>query len=119
MHRRVGHDAEHFHAGVSQEARGIYDTFFPSFMKRDIDICKDLYTSVVRSPAEAVDPRNSAEESPVAMQGTAPHQASTVTGHPSFEMSCSFTKQHDLLRSWKETTAYKNDVYFSPKEIDG
>ena len=31
--------------------------------------------------------------------------------------SSSFTKQvtqHVLLRSWKESTAYKNDVYFSP-----
>ena len=88
---------------VSQEAHGIYDTSFPSFMKRDVDICKDLYTNVVQSPAEVVDSRNSAEESPVSMQGPAPHaqnQASTATGHSSFEMSCSFTKQvaqHDLL----------------------
>ena len=40
----------------------------------------------------------------------------------SFEMSCSLTKQvahADVLRSWKETTAYKDDVYLSPKEIDG
>ena len=96
---------------------------FGSCWHFDVDICKDLYTNVVRSPAEAVDPRNSAEESPVAMQGTAPqHQASAATGHSSFEMSCPFTNQevqHDLFRSWKETTAYKNDVYFSPKEIDG
>ena len=105
---------------VSQEARGIYDPSFPSFMKRVVDICKDMYTSVVRSPSEVVDPRNSAEESPVSMQCTAPHaqhQASTATGHSSFEISCSFTKQvaqHVLLRSWKETTPYKNDVYLSP-----
>merc|ERR1719215_1171595 len=36
-------------------------------------------------------------------------------GHPSFVMSCSFTNQVlgqlDLLKNWKETKAYKNDVY--------
>merc|ERR1712014_9619 len=38
-----------------------------------------------------------------------------ATGHPSFVMSCSFTNQVlgqlDLLKNWKETKAYKNDVY--------
>ena len=45
-----------------------------------------------------------------------------ATGQSSLEMSCSFTKQVaqlDLVRSWKETTAYKNDVFLLPKEIDG
>merc|ERR1719446_2879 len=45
-----------------------------------------------------------------------------ATGHPSFVMSCSFTNQTlaqlDLLRNWKETDAYKNDVYLLPKELD-
>merc|ERR1712099_109412 len=45
-----------------------------------------------------------------------------ATGHPSFVMSCSFTNQTlaqlDLLRNWKETKAYKNDVYLLPKELD-
>merc|ERR1712054_542900 len=45
-----------------------------------------------------------------------------ATGHPSFVMSCSFTNQVlaqlDLLRNWKETKAYKNDVYQLPKELD-
>merc|ERR1711884_621400 len=45
-----------------------------------------------------------------------------ATGHPSFVMSCSFTNQVlaqlDLLKNWKETKAYKNDVYFLPKELD-
>eukprot|EP00927_Polykrikos_kofoidii_P031576 TRINITY_DN27131_c2_g1_i1.p1 TRINITY_DN27131_c2_g1~~TRINITY_DN27131_c2_g1_i1.p1 ORF type:complete len:497 (+),score=94.30 TRINITY_DN27131_c2_g1_i1:63-1493(+) len=45
-----------------------------------------------------------------------------ATGHPSFVMSCSFTNQVlaqlDLLRNWKETRAYKNDVYLLPKELD-
>merc|ERR1712125_223482 len=48
-----------------------------------------------------------------------------ATGHPSFEMSCSFTNQTlaqlDLLRNWKETDAskkYKNDVYLLPKHLD-
>ena len=54
-------------------------------MNSDVDIYKDLYTNVVRSHAEAVDPRNSAEEYQ--------HQASAVTGHSSLEMSCPFTKQ--------------------------
>ena len=53
---------------VSQEASGIYDTSFPSFMKRDVDICKDLYTTVVRSPGEVVDPRKSAQH-PVFLRG--------------------------------------------------
>merc|ERR1711981_319650 len=43
-----------------------------------------------------------------------------ATGHPSFVMSCSFTNQVlaqlDLLKNWKETKAYKNDVYLLPKE---
>merc|ERR1712223_1813828 len=43
-------------------------------------------------------------------------------GHPSFVMSCSFTNQVlaqlDLLKNWKETKAYKNDVYLLPKELD-
>merc|ERR1719468_981181 len=45
-----------------------------------------------------------------------------TTGHPSFVMSCSFTNQVlaqlDLLKNWKETKAYKNDVYLLPKELD-
>merc|ERR1712193_492699 len=44
-----------------------------------------------------------------------------ATGHPSFVMSCSFTNQVlaqlDLLKNWKETKAYKNDVYLLPKEL--
>merc|ERR1719265_1169163 len=43
-------------------------------------------------------------------------------GHPSFVMSCSFTNQVlaqlDLLKNWKETKTYKNDVYLLPKELD-
>jgi len=46
----------------------------------------------------------------------------TVTSHPSFVMSCSFSNQTlaqlDLLRNWRETKAYKNDVYLLPKELD-
>jgi len=45
-----------------------------------------------------------------------------ATGHPSFVMSCSFTNQTlaqlDLLKNFKETKAYKNDVYLLPKELD-
>merc|ERR1712147_63964 len=45
-----------------------------------------------------------------------------ATGHPSFVMSCSFTNQAlaqlDLLRNWKETKAYKNEVYLLPKHLD-
>merc|ERR1711868_233463 len=45
-----------------------------------------------------------------------------ATGHPSFVMSCSFTNQVlaqlDLSRNWKETKAYKNEVYLLPKELD-
>merc|ERR1711861_54621 len=45
-----------------------------------------------------------------------------ATGHPSFVMSCSFTNQTlaqlDLLKNWKETKAYKNDVYLLPKLLD-
>merc|ERR1712230_216922 len=45
-----------------------------------------------------------------------------ATGHPSFVMSCSFTNQTlaqlDLLKNWKETKAYKNDVYLLPKNLD-
>merc|ERR1712028_259365 len=45
-----------------------------------------------------------------------------ATGHPSFVMSCSFTNQVlaqlDLLKNWKETKAYKNDVYLLPKRLD-
>merc|ERR1711933_147185 len=45
-----------------------------------------------------------------------------ATGHPSFVMSCSFTNQVlaqlDLLENWKETKAYKNDVYLLPKALD-
>merc|ERR1712093_198662 len=45
-----------------------------------------------------------------------------ATGHPSFVMSCSFTNQMlaqlDLLKNWKETKAYKNDVYLLPKNLD-
>merc|ERR1711976_362629 len=43
-------------------------------------------------------------------------------GHPSFVMSCSFTNQVlaqlDILKNWKETKAYKNEVYLLPKELD-
>merc|ERR1712159_754855 len=45
-----------------------------------------------------------------------------ATGHPSFVMSCSFTNQVlaqlDLLKNWKETKEYKNDVYLLPKALD-
>merc|ERR1711985_175006 len=45
-----------------------------------------------------------------------------ATGHPSSVMSCSFTNQVlaqlDLLKNWKETKQYKNDVYLLPKELD-
>jgi adenosylhomocysteinase len=45
-----------------------------------------------------------------------------ATGHPSFVMSCSFTNQVlaqlDLLKNWKETKAYSNDVYLLPKSLD-
>merc|ERR1712227_745805 len=45
-----------------------------------------------------------------------------ATDHPSFVMSCSFTNQTlaqlDLLKNWKETKAYKNDVYLLPKALD-
>merc|ERR1712217_578654 len=45
-----------------------------------------------------------------------------ATGHPSFVMSCSFTNQVlaqiDILENWKETKAYKNQVYLLPKELD-
>jgi len=45
-----------------------------------------------------------------------------ATGHPSFVMSCSFTNQTlaqlDLVKNWKETKAYKNDVYLLPKALD-
>merc|ERR1711937_838071 len=45
-----------------------------------------------------------------------------ATGHPSFVMSCSFTNQAlaqiDLLKNWKETKQYKNDVYLLPKALD-
>merc|ERR1739844_318873 len=45
-----------------------------------------------------------------------------ASGHPSFVMSCSFTNQVlaqlDLLKNWKETKAYKNDVYLLPKALD-
>merc|ERR1712224_1177815 len=45
-----------------------------------------------------------------------------ATGHPSFVMSCSFTNQTlaqlDLLKNFKETKAYKNDVYLLPKDLD-
>jgi len=45
-----------------------------------------------------------------------------ATGHPSFVMSCSFTNQVlgqlDLLKNWKETKAYNNDVYLLPKALD-
>merc|ERR1712078_312699 len=45
-----------------------------------------------------------------------------ATGHPSFVMSCSFTNQVlaqlDILKNWKETKAYKNDVYLLPKSLD-
>merc|ERR1712242_303625 len=45
-----------------------------------------------------------------------------ATGHPSFVMSCSFTNQVlgqlDLLKNWKETKTYKNQVYLLPKKLD-
>merc|ERR1712014_418467 len=45
-----------------------------------------------------------------------------ATGHPSFVMSCSFTNQVlaqlDILKNWKETEAYKNEVYLLPKNLD-
>merc|ERR1711886_23273 len=45
-----------------------------------------------------------------------------ATGHPSFVMSCSFTNQVlaqlDLMKNWKETKKYKNDVYLLPKALD-
>merc|ERR1711937_527825 len=45
-----------------------------------------------------------------------------ATGHPSFVMSCSFTNQTlaqlDILKNWRETKAYKNQVYLLPKELD-
>jgi len=45
-----------------------------------------------------------------------------ATGHPSFVMSCSFTNQVlaqlDILKNWKETKAYKNEVYLLPKNLD-
>merc|ERR1712113_975432 len=45
-----------------------------------------------------------------------------ATGHPSFVMSCSFTNQVlaqlDILENWKESKAYKNEVYLLPKELD-
>merc|ERR1711978_423353 len=45
-----------------------------------------------------------------------------ATGHPSFVMSCSFTNQVlaqlDLLKNWKKSKGYKNDVYLLPKELD-
>merc|ERR1711957_551522 len=45
-----------------------------------------------------------------------------ATGLPSFVMSCSFTNQVlaqlDLVKNWKETKAYKNDVYLLPKKLD-
>merc|ERR1712185_151775 len=45
-----------------------------------------------------------------------------ATGHPSFVMSCSFTNQVlaqlDILKNWKETKAYKNEVYLLPKDLD-
>merc|ERR1711983_473509 len=45
-----------------------------------------------------------------------------ATGHPSFVMSCSFTNQVlaqiDLLKNWKETKSYKNQVYLLPKDLD-
>merc|ERR1711887_513460 len=45
-----------------------------------------------------------------------------ATGHPSFVMSCSFTNQTlaqlDLVKNWRETKKYKNDVSLLPKELD-
>merc|ERR1712209_135461 len=45
-----------------------------------------------------------------------------ATGHPSFVMPCSSTNQVlaqlDLLKNWKETKSYKNDVYLLPKILD-
>merc|ERR1712071_219179 len=45
-----------------------------------------------------------------------------ATGHPSFVMSCFFTNQAlaqlDLLKNWKETKKYENNVYLLPKLLD-
>eukprot|EP00930_Biecheleria_cincta_P021463 TRINITY_DN15905_c0_g2_i2.p1 TRINITY_DN15905_c0_g2~~TRINITY_DN15905_c0_g2_i2.p1 ORF type:complete len:232 (+),score=57.53 TRINITY_DN15905_c0_g2_i2:79-696(+) len=45
-----------------------------------------------------------------------------ATGHPSFVMSCSFTNQVlaqlDLVKNWRDTKSYKNDVYLLPKNLD-
>merc|ERR1711934_832885 len=45
-----------------------------------------------------------------------------ATGHPSFVMSCSFTNQVlaqlDILKNWKESKGYKNQVYLLPKDLD-
>ena len=45
-----------------------------------------------------------------------------ATGHPSFVMSCSFTNQVlaqlDILKNWKESKGYKNEVYLLPKDLD-
>ena len=42
-----------------------------------------------------------------------------ATGHPSFVMSCSFTNQVlAQIELWKNTDAYKNDVYVLPKKLD-
>merc|ERR1719178_190615 len=45
-----------------------------------------------------------------------------ATGHPSFVMSCSFTNQVlaqlDILKNWKETESYQNNVYLLPKNLD-
>merc|ERR1712178_537481 len=45
-----------------------------------------------------------------------------ATGHPSFVMSCSFTNQVlaqlDILKNWKGSKAYKDEVYLLPKELD-
>ncbi|MFT5539607.1 MAG: adenosylhomocysteinase [Alphaproteobacteria bacterium] len=42
-----------------------------------------------------------------------------ATGHPSFVMSFSFTNQvMAQMELWKNHTAYENEVYFLPKQLD-
>ena len=45
-----------------------------------------------------------------------------AAGHPSFVLSCSFTNQAlgqvDILKTWKETKAYKDSVYLLPEALD-
>ena len=42
-----------------------------------------------------------------------------ATGHPSFVMSNSFTNQTlAQIELWKNSAAYKNEVYMLPKHLD-